>query len=65
MHPPPFNKLLFQYRSDPKSAHLRFGQWFIVNYLREVNNPTLFYEVDIANCLDIIEEYYRNYQWEL
>lgn len=52
--------LVKKYLADPASNFMRFGQWFIVNYLDKNSpaNPDLFYETNIIRAGMIIGEFY-------
>lgn len=68
MQPPPINQLPGLYMADPKSEHLRFGQWFFNRYLAKVEGKDideLYNSDNIGKCLSIIRKYYEYYQWEL
>jgi hypothetical protein len=52
---PPYYELIKLYHADhPNCKFLRFGQWFIVNYAKEVVMPELFYEIDSSKAYKMI-----------
>jgi hypothetical protein len=61
--PPPLHQLMYLYNESENSSHLRFGQWFMVNYLRKQHDSELFYTNDNKKAMDIITKYYKDYQW--
>ena len=68
MQPPPLSHLLGMYTADPKSKHLRFGQWFLNRYLAKVEGKdidTLYNSHSMKECMAIIGKYYEYYQWEI
>lgn len=63
--PPAFGKLFAAYQADYDSKVLRFGQWFMVNYMPNESNCVLWCVHDKDSALNIIKEYYEKYQWEM
>lgn len=70
-NPPPFSTLIQTYeKSDPKK-HLRLGQWFFNNFIRyqplksPYNFDKLYNSTDIGEILNILEQMYIDYQWEM
>ena len=60
--PEPLHDLLRLYKENPANKHLRFGQWFINNYVDVTGRawPELFYAENIWVALgEITKEYYK------
>ena len=52
---PPYYDLIRLYHADhPNCKVLRFGQWFIVSYARDVTMPELFYEIDTGKAYKMV-----------
>lgn len=67
--PPPFNDIIKTYEKENPEKHLRLGQWFFNNYLKNttINFPhdlnTLYNSTDFGEILDILSGIYKDYQW--
>ena len=55
---PEFGMLYVLWCQDPQRQHLRFGQWFIINFDRKTTNPDLFYEPDSFKALRMVAKQY-------
>jgi len=55
--PPPFSKLLEAYKSDPKSVHLRLGQWFVNNFMPDSMDGRLYVENDTDKIMRLLSDY--------
>ena len=55
---PLYYDMFFLWDKDPNKKHLRFGQWFIINFDRTTNNPELFYEQDAVKAIRMIAKQY-------
>jgi hypothetical protein len=64
---PAFRDLLYFYNScgEVTRSNLRFGQWFIGNYMPKSDDNVLFMEPNMAKAMVMIYAYYEQYQWEL
>lgn len=66
---PPYSKILEVYEQDDPQHHLRLGQWFFNRYLRRMTLSkeidTLYNSTDFDVIFNIIEKYYRDYQWPM
>ena len=65
---PPFSQLLFSFKCDPASEHLRFGQWFYNNHLTGYHGSeidALYNTLNNTVALSIIQKFYENYQWPM
>lgn len=63
--PPALSTLLAKYHADYDSKFLRFGQWFMVNYMPNANDSVLWCLYDKDAALGKIKAYYEQYQWEM
>ena len=62
--PPALSMLVSEYKSDPKSDHLRLGQWFVNKYMPDSMDGRLYVENDTDKTLRMLSVYYELYQWE-
>ena len=65
MQPPALTKIYDIYCADPKSKHLRFGQWFINTYMPKQQDCKLYSSTILIESLMMIGDYYVQYQWEI
>jgi hypothetical protein len=62
---PKLSELFKTYENDSKSSRLRFGQWWLLTYMPNETNPQLFYAGSDKLAMELITNYYNDYQWEM
>lgn len=66
--PPAFWSLHLAWNAQGHAKHLRFGQWFIGQYMPADSGPdidTLWNTTNLQVATEIIAKFYRQYQWEM
>lgn len=66
--PPPFFTLLEAWRTSPHATHLRFGQWFVGQYMPTAHGKdidVLWNTTNIKQAAALILNCYETYQWEM
>lgn len=52
-----------KYKQDPESKHLRYGQWFINNYIPACTWPELFYCEDDKKADAMISQWLNDHHY--
>lgn len=66
--PPPFITLMREWENSGHGKHLRFGQWFIGQYLPLYHGEDIDYiwtTTNVSSAAKFIFKFYQQYQWEI
>jgi hypothetical protein len=62
---PAFSRLFDTYVRETPDGNLRFGQWFMNQFMPRIKNDELYNTASSVKARAIIKQLYLDYQWEM